>query len=186
MALIHEELYRGGGFERLNFSPYVEELAGNIFQTYRLGKENIRLNLYIDNNVFFNIDVAVPLGMIINELVSNAFKHAFQGRNEGLIQIKLQREEIGSNFKSVNRNSTSATFALTISDNGVGIPSNLDIEALDSLGLQLVTSLVSQLDGKLEIKRSNGTEFIIRFAISDKNNHVLSPLSQHAKNKTYT
>ena len=94
MALIHEELYRGGGFEKLNFSPYVEELSGNLLKTYQLGNRNISLKLSLDTNVFFDMDIAVPLGMIINELVSNSFKHAFVGRDEGEIQIKLHREEI--------------------------------------------------------------------------------------------
>ena len=177
MALIHEELHRGDGLDKLSFSPYVEELSENILKTYSLGTKNISLNLNLDNNVFFDMDVAVPLGMIINELVSNSFKHAFKGRNEGEIQIKLHREEIQSYFKSINENSTGTTFALTISDNGVGIPANLDIEELDSLGLQLVTSLVTQLDGELEIKRNNGTEFIIRFTVTDKNNQVLQTLN---------
>ena len=83
MALIHEELYKGGGLEKLNFSPYVEELAENLFHTYSFGNNNISLKMNLENNVFFDMDVAVPLGMIINELVSNSFKHAFHGRNRG-------------------------------------------------------------------------------------------------------
>ncbi len=75
---------------------------------------------------------------------------------------------------------------LTVSDNGVGIPENLDIDELDSLGLQLVTSLVAQLDGGLEIKRNNGTEFIIRFTVTEKNNHLSVPVSHSIVNKTYT
>ena len=68
----------------------------------------------------------------------------------------------------------STSFTLTVSDNGVGIPENLDIEDLDSLGLQLVTSLVDQLDGELELKRNNGTEFTIRFTVTEKNNQSIS------------
>jgi two-component sensor histidine kinase len=184
MALIHEELYRGGGFEKLNFSPYVEELSDNLLKTYTLETRNISLKLNLDNNIFFDMDVAVPLGMIINELVSNSFKHAFKGRDEGEIQIKLNREEISPYIKSINENCTSSIFTLTVFDNGVGIPANLDIEALDSLGLQLVTSLVSQLDGELEIKGSIGTEFILRFTVKDKNNQVSVPVSQQEVNKT--
>ncbi|MDQ1254139.1 MAG: hypothetical protein QG646_3359 [Euryarchaeota archaeon] len=172
MALIHEELHRGDGFEKISFSPYVEELAGNILKTYRLGTKNISLKLSLENNVFLDMDVAVPLGMIINELVSNSFKHAFKGRNEGKIEIKLYKEAIQSNFKSIGENGTETTFVLTILDNGIGIPANLDIEELDSLGLQLVTSLITQVDGELEIKRNKGTEFILRFTVKDKNNKM--------------
>jgi PAS domain S-box-containing protein len=78
MALIHEELYKGGGLEKLDFSPYIEELAENLFHTYCLGNTDINLKLNLENNVFFDMDVAVPLGMIINELVSNSFKLCFQ------------------------------------------------------------------------------------------------------------
>ena len=93
MALIHEELYKGGGFDTLNFSPYIEELAENLFLTYRLGNTDISLNMDLEENLFFDMDTAVPLGMIVNELVSNSLKHAFIGRDKGEIQIKLHREE---------------------------------------------------------------------------------------------
>ena len=172
MALIHEELYKGGGFETLNFSPYIEELADNLFQTYRLGNTDISLNMDLEENLFFDMDTAVPLGIIVNELVSNSLKHAFPGRDKGEIQIKLHREET-TELESEDSESISTSFTLTISDNGVGIPENLDIEDLDSLGMQLVTSLVDQLDGELELKRNNGTEFTIRFTVTEKKNKLL-------------
>ena len=161
MALIHEELYRGGGFETLNFSSYIQELAENLFQTYRLGDTDISLKLDLAENAFFDMDIAVPLGMIVNELVSNSLKHAFIGRDDGEIRIELFREE-STGFECEDCESTS--FILTIYDNGMGIP-ELEIKNLDSLGMQLVTSLVDQLDGELELKRDNGTEFIIRFTV---------------------
>jgi PAS domain S-box-containing protein len=170
MALIHEELYKGGGFETLNFSSYIEELAENLFQTYSLGNTCISLKLDLAENVFFDMDIAVPLGIIVNELVTNSLKHAFSGRNDGEIRIKLSREENGECTKSTNEDCKSASFALTVSDNGVGIPENLDIEDLDSLGFQLVTSLVDQLDGEFELKRNNGTEFTVRFTVVETDN----------------
>jgi two-component sensor histidine kinase len=172
MALIHEELYKGGGFETLNFSPYIEELAENLFMTYRLGNTGITLNLDLEENIFFDMDIAVPLGIIVNELVSNSLKQAFIGRDKGEIRIKLCREKIGECINSIeeskNEGCKSASYILTVSDNGVGIPENLDIEDLDSLGFQLVTSLIDQLDGELELKRDNGTEFTIRFTVTEK------------------
>ena len=111
------------------------------------------------------MDTAVPLGIIINELISNSFKHAFFGRDKGEIRIKLHRKENG---EGKNEDINSSTFILSILDNGIGIPVNLDIENLDSLGLQLVVSLVDQLDGELELKRNNGTEFVIRFKATEK------------------
>ena len=172
MALIHEELYKGGGFDTLNFSPYIQELAENLFRTYRLGSTDISLNMDLEEDLFFDMDTAVPLGMIVNELVSNSLKHAFIGKDKGEIRIKLCREKteecINSIEESKDEDCKSTSFNLTVSDNGVGIPDNLDIEDLDSLGIQLVTSLVDQLDGELELKRNSGTEFSIRFTVIEK------------------
>ena len=175
MALIHEELYKGGGFETLNFAPYIEELAENLFRTYRLGNTDINLKLDLAENAFFDMDIAVPLGMIVNELVSNSLKHAFIGRDEGEIRIKLSREEY-SELES--EDCESSNFVLTVSDNGVGIPENLDIEDIDSLGMQLVTTLVDQLDGEFELKRNNGTEFTMRFTVKENNNPASVPAPQ--------
>jgi two-component sensor histidine kinase len=148
MALIHEELYKGGGFDTLDFSSYIEELAENLFLTYRLGNSNVSLNMDLEENLLFDMDTAVPLGMIINELVSNSLKHAFIGRDKGEIRIKLCREENGECISSIEESKIedckSTTFVLTVSDNGIGIPEDLDIENLDSLGFQLVASLVDQ------------------------------------------
>jgi PAS domain S-box-containing protein len=163
MALIHEELYKGEETDTLDFSLYIRKLAESLFQTYNIQNKSIRLKMDLEENVSLNMDAAVPLGIIINELVSNSFKHAFPDRKKGEIQIKLHREE-----ECKSNGSKIASFILTISDNGIGIPENLNIEDLNSLGLQLVTSLVDQLDGKLELKRDNGTEFTIRFTIREE------------------
>jgi two-component sensor histidine kinase len=174
MALIHEELYKGGGFETLNFAPYIEELAENLFRTYRLGNTDICLKLDLAENAFFDMDIAVPLGMIVNELVSNSLKHAFKGRDEGEIRIKLYREKY-TEFES--EDCEISNFVLIISDNGVGIP-ELDIEDLDSLGMQLITTLVDQLDGVFELKRNNGTEFTMSFAVKENNSSETVPAPQ--------
>ena len=165
MALIHEELYKGEGTDKLDFSTYLQKLAESLFQTYSLSSKNIRLCMDLEENTFFDMDTAVPLGIIVNELVSNSLKHAFPGRDKGEFQIKLRRDEKGEHKKEGNK---STSFTLTVSDNGVGIPENLDIEDPDTLGLQLVTSLVDQLDGKLELKRNNGTEFTMKFTATEK------------------
>jgi two-component sensor histidine kinase len=163
MALIHEELYKGGEFETLNISSYIEELAKSLLRTYRLGNTSTSLNMDMEKNLFFDMDIAVPLGIIVNELVSNSLKHAFTGRDKGEIQIKLHRDENGE-CKSEDSN---PAYVLSVLDNGMGIPENIDIENLESLGLQLVTTLIDQLDGEFEMKRSNGTEFIIRFTVAE-------------------
>ncbi len=173
IALIHEELHEGKGTDKLNFCPYLEKLVENLFETYRVGNVDLSLNMDLEENIFFDIDVAVPLGLIVNEIVSNSLKYAFSGRNKGIIQIKLCKEE---NVESVNNTSGSkkgnknkvTNFILTVSDNGVGIPENINLEDSDTLGLQLIVILVDQLEGKLELKRDSGTEFVIKFAITEK------------------
>ncbi|AKB29308.1 hypothetical protein MSSIT_2589 [Methanosarcina siciliae T4/M] len=165
MALIHEELHRNEGLDKLNFSQYIKELADNLFLTYSLGNDGTRFYKDIEENIFFDMDTSVPLGIIINELISNSLKYAFQGRNHGEIQVKLHRAE-DRKYGIEERNSTA--YVLFVSDNGIGVPKDLDIEDLDSLGLQLVISLVEQLNGELELKRNNGTEFTIRFTVTEK------------------
>jgi two-component sensor histidine kinase len=151
-------LYKGKNIELLNFSQYIKELAENLFLTYKLDID-VNLNFDLEENIFLDMDIAIPLGIAINEIVTNSFKYAFSGRDNGDIRIKLHRDECKS-----------SNFTLSVSDNGVGIPGDLDIKDLDSLGLQLVTTLVEQLDGEFELKRDKGTEFIIRLTVTENNN----------------
>jgi PAS domain S-box-containing protein len=178
IALIHEELHEGRGTDTLNFSTYLERLVKNLFQTYRLGNANTSLNIELEENIFFDMDIAVPLGIIINELVSNSLKYAFPGKEEGEIQIKLCRENLteyaDNKSESEKEGYNNTNFILKVFDNGIGIPEGFNTEDSGSLGLQLVTILVDQLDGELELKRNNGTEFIIRFAVSE-NNQAMTP-----------
>jgi two-component sensor histidine kinase len=162
MALIHEELHEGSGGDTVGFSSYLGKLVENIFLTYRLGNTDVRLNMDLEENFFFYMDTAVPLGMIINELFSNSLKHAFPGRAKGEIQIKLRREENKIDCCK------STGFTLEVSDNGVGIPENFEIEGLNSLGFQLVASLVDQLDGEFDLKNDNGMKFTMKFTVTEK------------------
>jgi PAS domain S-box-containing protein len=171
IALIHEELHEGRGTDKLNFSPYLERLINNLFQTYWLGNASTGLNIELEKDIFFDMDIAVPLGIIINELVSNALKYAFQGKDKGLIEIKLFREdpaENANNWSGSEKEGSDLNFILTVSDNGVGIPVNFNSDKSETLGLQLVAILVDQLGGKLELKRDSGTEFIIKFKVEEK------------------
>jgi PAS domain S-box-containing protein len=171
MALIHEELYKGEGFETLDFSIYIRKLVENLFRTYRLNSKNIHLPIDMEENIFLDMDTVIPLGIIVNELVSNSLKHAFLGRAEGRIHIKLRREENGEHINSMEESKyegcKSTSFILKVSDDGIGIPKSIDLENPKSLGMQLVTTLVDQLAGELELKRSNETEFTIRFTITE-------------------
>ncbi len=169
IAFIHKELHEGGGLNKLNFSLYLQKLAENLFQTYRVGNADTSLKLDLEKDVFFDTDTAVPLGMIVNELVSNSFKYAFTDNNRGAIQIRLFSEETRNEEKNKEELAGKSTrYTLIVSDNGAGIPENIDLENSSTLGLQLVSILVDQLDGSIELKRDNGTEFIIKINIEEK------------------
>ena len=172
ITLIHEELYEGEETDSLNFSEYLERLVDNLFQTYRSGNTSISLNMDLEENIFFNMDIAVPLGIVVNELISNSFKHAFPDPDKGTIQIKLFKEEnacrTDKELKSKANINENKNFTLILSDNGVGIPETFKLEHSDTLGIQLVTTLLEQLDASLELKRDSGTEFVIKFSIPDR------------------
>ena len=146
MSLIHEELYKGEGTDTLDFSAYFKKLAENLFKTYNLSSKNISLSMDLEEDTFFDMDTAVPLGIIVNELVSNSLKHAFNEDEEGKIRIKLCREEKNSEMGM-------SLFSLTVSDDGKGLPDDMELKCVESLGLQLVNILVDQLDGELQLKR---------------------------------
>jgi two-component sensor histidine kinase len=124
----------------------------------------------LEEDTFFDMDTAIPLGLIINELVSNSLKHAFPER-KGEIKIKLYRELNGkynTGAESKNEDRKGTIFILKVSDNGTGLPENLDLENPETLGMQLITALVDQMDGELGVNGDCGTEFCIKFAIKEK------------------
>ncbi|MDQ1254206.1 MAG: hypothetical protein QG646_3432 [Euryarchaeota archaeon] len=181
IALIHEELHEGRGNDTLDFSPYLKRLVNNLFQTYRVGNTSISLNIELEANIFFDMDVAVPLGIIINELVSNSLKYAFEGKDQGKIQIKLRREESEEytvveniSFMQGNRKERvkCTNYVLSVSDNGIGISEGVNIENTETLGIQLVMILVDQLGGALELKRDNGTKFNIKFIVNETEKQI--------------
>ena len=178
IALIHEELHEGRGNDTLNFSPYLKRLVKNLFQTYRVGNISTSLNIELEEDIFFDMDIAVPLGIIINELVSNSLKYAFPGKDKGEIQIKLCREESAEYISIVQGSKKEVfkgtNFVLSVSDNGVGMPEGFNLGDPGTLGIQLVMILVDQLDGELELKRDNGTGFIIRFIATETDNQIES------------
>ncbi|MGB9927001.1 MAG: PAS domain S-box protein [Methanosarcina sp.] len=175
IALIHEELHEGRGTDKLNFSPYLEKLIENLFVTYKLGNFDLKLEIDIEANIFFDMDVAVPLGLIVNEIVSNSLKYAFKDRNEGKIEIKLNRQEkkedrpekIENKTENVKQNYRNTNFRLIVSDDGIGISDDFDLETSETLGIELITALVDQLEGKLDLKKDPGTQYILDFAASE-------------------
>ncbi|RXA19857.1 PAS domain S-box protein [Methanosarcina sp. MSH10X1] len=168
MALIHEELYKGDKIDTLGFAAYLRKLTEDLFSSYKPRNKDISLKLDLEQ-VYLGMDTAIPLGIIINELVSNSFKHAFpDSRNDG-IRINLSRTKAlaaGKEIPDRNRECTEKDnfdYILEVSDNGKGIPEEINFKNTDSLGLQLVNILVEQIDGCIKLKRDHGTKFTIWF-----------------------
>jgi PAS domain S-box-containing protein len=149
MALVHEQLYQSKDLAKINSAEYIENLVSTLFSSYNINLEFICLKLNIDD-ICIDVDTAIPCGLIINELVSNALKYAFPLGKNGKICVNFQKDDC-------NR------FILTVSDNGIGFPKNIDFQHTDSLGLQIVTALTNQLGGSIELVKEIGTEFKIIF-----------------------
>ena len=149
MALLHEKLYHSLDLARVNADDYICNLTKNLFSSYNISFNFIDLKITIDN-LKVDIDTAIPCGLIINELVTNSLKYAFPGIGKGQICITFLQQD-------------NNTLYLKVSDDGVGLPPDFDIEQIQSLGLQLVVNLTEQLGGKLEIDSTNGTSFAITF-----------------------
>jgi PAS domain S-box-containing protein len=148
MSLIHEKLYGSEDLARIEFGDYVRDLTRHIFVAYRATSPRVSLHIDI-SDIFLDINTAIPCGLIINELVSNSLKHAFSEVGKGHITITLH---------SPNANETE----LIVSDDGIGIPEDIDIRTTESLGLQVVTILAEdQLQGKITLDRAKGTTFHI-------------------------
>ncbi|KKG17172.1 ATPase [Methanosarcina sp. 2.H.T.1A.6] len=171
MALVHEKLYQSEDMVSVDFADYIQNLANYLFGAYSVGDRNISLRLDVDN-VFLGMDTAVPLGIIINELVSNALKHAFSEGESGKIWVCLKKEDkekVGTEAEHTGTEKERKTgipreyFSLIVRDNGKGFPEEIDFRETDSLGMQLVVTLVDQIEGSIELNTSRGTEFRIRF-----------------------
>ncbi len=149
MALIHEKLYQSKGLAKIDFDDYIRDLVNGLFQSYGA---NGNIKLIIDvRDVSLGIDSAIPCGLVVNELVTNSLKHAFPDGRRGEVLISLH--PIPGNM-----------IELIVRDNGVSIPANIDIRKTESLGLHLVTILVeNQLHGEINLNRSKGTEFLVKF-----------------------
>ena len=156
MALIHEKLYQSKSLSRVNLSDYIESLAISLIQTYAVDPDKISLQLNLEP-VLLNLDTAIPCGLILNELVSNALKHGFPGDTGGTIWINL-----GCLGASVSCEG-SDTFELVVGNDGVKLPELPDFSHAKSLGLQLVSVLIQQLEGHIEVSQRQGTEFKLRF-----------------------
>lgn len=150
MAFVHEKLYQSEDLTKIDFDVYIKSLTRHIILTYRIDPCAVRLNVNC-SDVFLDINKAVPCGLIINELISNSLKHAFPEGREGEITIDFHPD--GDN-----------RFKLVVSDNGVGFAEDVDSSDTETLGLHLISILVAQLKGTMEIARDGGTVFKITFS----------------------
>ncbi len=152
MAYIHESLYQNKTFATIDFADYISTLSSNIIQSYAVSSDKVKL-LLNTKKVMLNLDVSIPAGLILNELVTNSIKHAFSSGKSGFLSINLECQN--------------NVVILTVSDNGVGLPDNFDHKNTNSLGLQLVNTLTEQIDGTVEFKQrvGAGTEVNITFPI---------------------
>lgn len=149
MALIHESLYQSADFSSIDFMKYVTALGKSILKTY--GRRSNKVSLKVNSEIeALDLDKFLPLGLIMNELISNALKHGILKDSTGSIQISLQNQPRGK-------------YTLLVSDDGIGMPPDFDLDSAKTLGLHLVSNLVNQLDGEFEIINENGTQFKITF-----------------------
>jgi len=149
MALIHERLYQSSDLSRIEFSQYISNLASHLFHSYQISSNRVRLRLNTEE-VFININTAIPCGLIVNELISNALKHAFPEGRTGEVTVELHRAP-GDRYE------------VRVSDDGVGYPPGLDFRNTETLGMQIVNTLVGQIDGTIEFSGDKGTAFAISF-----------------------
>jgi two-component system, sensor histidine kinase PdtaS len=154
MALVHQRLYFSEDIASIDMQEYFDKLLEQIAAANdSAGKKN--KHIVSAHGVSFSTDTAVPIGLLVSELVTNSYKYAFREREEGRIEVKMRELETGK-------------YTLQISDNGQGLPKELDLENLDSLGLELVQILAEQLDAQLDVKsnENEGLKVSLRFEVA--------------------
>lgn len=149
MALVHDTLYRSQDFAHIDLSEYIQTLTTHLFHTYRIQPDLIKLDLQIDAGIIVDIDQAIPCGLILNELMTNALKHGFSGGQTGHIKVMLQN--------------LPDQVCLVVGNDGQPLPESFEFEQSQSMGLRLVNSLVHQLRGEVQVARTQTTEIKITF-----------------------
>ncbi len=151
ISMIHQILQDAGGTSKVDASKYFRDLAALVFDAYDDDTRAVTLSCDIED-VMLDVDTVIPLGLIVNELVSNALKHAFPGEAGGELSVSL-------------RSAGDCAYELAVRDTGIGLPPEVDLESSKSLGLVIIRSLVGQIGGAVRISRERGTEFRITFTI---------------------
>ena len=150
MAVIHEMLYQSNDISKLNAKDYINSLVNGLLISMKDSDSNVKLNIEVPE-IYFNIDTAIPLGLIINEIITNSLKYGIPGNNSGTIYVRLTKN-------------SDSNFTMYIGDSGIGISNEIDYRTSNSLGLMLIHKLSHQLKGNLELdKLKTGTNYIINF-----------------------
>ncbi len=143
MALIHQNLYQEENLVGVHLPDYIEKLTENLMASYRVDQDHIQLTQDVAP-ISLDVDVLIPLGLILNELISNSLKHAFTDRSAGQIEVQVLKAERG--------------LEVLVKDNGIGLPTDFKPEQVKSMGFKLIRSFISKMEGKLEIASSGGTQ----------------------------
>ena len=149
MAIVHDKLYQSSDLSKIDFADYLRSLSVHLFHFFMVEADRIRLETDLED-IHLDINSAVPCGLLVTELMTNALKHAFPGDRKGVVGIRIRRREDG-------------IVELRVADDGVGFPEAVDFRHTESLGLQIVSLLVGQLEGTIELDRKKGTAFTIAF-----------------------
>ncbi len=149
IALVHENLYQASNFARIKLDLYLNRLLDYLSKTYTTTLASVEINVDV-HDIELGIDQTVPCGLIVNELVSNIFKHAFNEKNTGKITIQMDKLD-------------GKRYVLTVKDNGIGLPEDFDIKDNTSLGMYLIQSLSNQMNGTVEFSGENGTTVKVFF-----------------------
>ncbi|MBW2650869.1 MAG: hypothetical protein JRC66_07700 [Deltaproteobacteria bacterium] len=150
MSLVHEKLYLSEDLSSISFNDYITSMATYLFQVHRVDSNAVSFSSHI-KDVLFNIETAIPLGLIANEIISNALKHGFPEGRKGKIAVEL------------TQNKKAGEYTLTVTDDGIGFPKGIDYQNPKTFGLQLTNMLTEQLSGTMELDKSKGTSFKITF-----------------------
>ncbi|MCI4626971.1 MAG: PAS domain S-box protein [Candidatus Magnetoovum sp. WYHC-5] len=152
MALVHEKLYQSEDLIRIDFKDYISSVLVDLINTFGEHTHHIKITTDIES-IFIEIDIAIPVALIINEILTNSIKHAFPDDRQGDISISIHNLNCNNDYNT----------ELIIKDNGIGLPQNINMDNLSTLGLSLVTALSQQLDAYIDIKNENGTLFTMCF-----------------------
>jgi two-component sensor histidine kinase len=158
MALIHSQLYQQDRFDQIDMGGHIRQLATHVSQSYADKTKSVH-TVVEPSDVYLTVNQAIPCGLVVNELLTNAFKHAFEERAQGIVEVSVRRSD-------------DDMILIRVKDDGSGLPQEIDTDKPQTLGLELVRGLAKQLMGTVQFKRDHGTEVILQFKVLSEEKHV--------------